>query len=511
MSVKLVRTVGNQASLAVDVMGSFQVEETQQALPAAQALRIQADQNQLALYQGDQAIYRGSTITVTPHTYGLNQVIKINGKPYLGQMTFSLENGSIIRPINTLPIEDYLKGVVPNEMPASWELEALKAQSIAARTYAVRRAGQLIDDTVNYQVYNGFQWNERTSRAVDETKGQVLMHNGALIDALYSSSNGGMIEASGSLWHPNAYLPAKADPFDPQNPWSLSFKKVQLPLEGRDLQQADAWWNQVQETDPAISNTLRTWLQQNGYAQQAIKIVEITNLSFSGERTAGNRISKGQLGLTFIVKQADGSAQFMQRDFSDVPANAFRQMLGGGTVFKSLFVDSLGQQGDSWTISGKGYGHAVGMSQYGANAMAKQGKSANEITAFYYPGTALTAALPVSPQPTQIAQANHAVTTQTTQPPTAAAPKPTSQLAAAPVTANQANSLASRSAGLSRQGTIKASVLVGLRAQPNFQTQPTQTIKPGEQIEIIGKHDRWYHVKVGEVSGYVADDFVQLR
>ena len=98
--------------------------------------------------------------------------------------------------INELPIEDYLKGVLPSEMPASWPLEALKAQAVAARSYAVNHIRSLpeggwIDDTTKYQKYDGFRVeHERTNEAIRQTAGEVLTHQGRVITAWFSASNG---------------------------------------------------------------------------------------------------------------------------------------------------------------------------------------------------------------------------------------------------------------------------------------------------------------------------------
>ncbi len=397
VSVKLVNNIGSMTSLSIDLTGDFQLKENSQSYSTS-SLKVQTDQNALVLSKGSEILYRGSSITFLPDTYGVNSIIKVNSQPYLGQMQFVLENGLFIRPINTLPMEDYLKGVVPLEMPASWELEALKAQAIAARTYAVRRSNQVIDDSINFQVYGGYKWSEKSTRAVEETKGQVIQQNGQLIDALYSSSNGGMTEASESLWQPTSYLLSQTDPYDPQNKWSLSFQKTQIALEGKDLHHPETWWDQTREADPSISPSIKSWLQQNGYENHDLKLVRITNLIFHSDRTPGNRIKKGMMGLDFLAKHpnhgflrnTDGSLQVIHKDFVDVPAPSLRKLLGGGNRFKSYFIDSLSDDNNSYAIHGRGFGHGVGMSQYGANEMSKQSKTAKDILAFYFSGTAIT-------------------------------------------------------------------------------------------------------------------------
>ncbi|MBR8644346.1 SpoIID/LytB domain-containing protein [[Brevibacterium] frigoritolerans] len=97
-------------------------------------------------------------------------------------------------------MEDYLKGVVPLEMPALWHPEALKAQAIAARTYALRHQSTIIDDTVSYQVYGRAAGHYQTNSAIEQTKGMVIKHDGEIIEAFFSSSNGGMTESNSNVW-----------------------------------------------------------------------------------------------------------------------------------------------------------------------------------------------------------------------------------------------------------------------------------------------------------------------
>ncbi|MDI3410740.1 SpoIID/LytB domain-containing protein [Bacillus sonorensis] len=112
---------------------------------------------------------------------------------------------------------------------ASWPLEALKAQAVAARTYSVSKIGQTVADTTAFQVYGGYSWSANSSKAVDQTKGKVLKYNGSLITAVYSSSNGGYTEASNEVWSSKVpYLIAKKDSMDPQNSWSLKLSKTQI-------------------------------------------------------------------------------------------------------------------------------------------------------------------------------------------------------------------------------------------------------------------------------------------
>ena len=137
--------------------------------------------------------------------------------------------------VNVLGIEKYLSSVVGSEMPTKWPMEALKAQAIASRTYALKQKGNLfydIDSTEKSQVYNGLESRTyKTIRAVRSTRSLVLTYNNKLIDALFHSSSGGMTENSQDVWQNKyPYLSSVKD-FDKQNPklrWQKRFSNEEL-------------------------------------------------------------------------------------------------------------------------------------------------------------------------------------------------------------------------------------------------------------------------------------------
>ena len=138
------------------------------------------------------------TFSISP--VNSESLLYINNRSYHGTFQFTVESGKYVRPINSLYIEDYLKGVVPREMPALWHMEALKAQTIAARTYALSNQSRVIDDTISYQVYGGAEGHMNSDKAILETTGLVLKYNNSLVDAVFSSSNGGVTELNSNAW-----------------------------------------------------------------------------------------------------------------------------------------------------------------------------------------------------------------------------------------------------------------------------------------------------------------------
>ncbi|WP_282062123.1 SpoIID/LytB domain-containing protein [Bacillus pumilus] len=329
-----------------------------------------------------------NTVRVVPEKYSTKNILQIAGKPYLGSVNFAIESGYIRPTLENIPFEDYLKGVVPNEMPASWHVEALKAQSVGARTYSVKSIGKVVPDTTAFQVYGGYNWYTNSTKAVDATKGKVLKYNNQLISATYYSSNGGYTEASEEVWA-NAlpYLVAKKDTKDPVNAWTLKLSKKQL---GTTLtaSKAASQWSKAKETNATDLAGLKSWLLKNKEtAASDMKIASISSLTFSG-KTKGQRAKTVSIKLTYHLKNKTGTYAVNKSTTASMKMTEFRSIMGA-TKVKSTFA-SVKNNTNDFTISGKGYGHGIGMSQYGAKARAESGNSYSSILSFYYPGTNLT-------------------------------------------------------------------------------------------------------------------------
>lgn len=261
--------------------------------------------------------------------------------------------------IEKLPLEQYVVGVVASEMPADFEHEALKAQSLTARTYIVRHLlaeknislpkGADVGDTQLHQVYKNdedlkkiwgsdYNWKiNKIRKAVYETKGQIIVYNNQPITAAYFSTSNGYTENSEYYWT-NAipYLKSVASPWDLQSP-KYSDKKVLT----------------VKEFEQKLGVKLNN----------SAKIGEIVS------RTPGNRVAKVNIsGKEFTGREIREKLELRSTDFT------------------------WERKGDQIIITTKGFGHGVGMSQYGANGMAKEGKTYKEIIQYYYKGVEITEA-----------------------------------------------------------------------------------------------------------------------
>lgn len=258
--------------------------------------------------------------------------------------------------IENIPLEEYVIGVVASEMPAEFETEALKAQALAARTYITKQLmneqtlsapeGSVVTDTQMHQVYKNpeelkgiwgkdYTWKlKKITEAVAATQGTILTYDNKPIDALFFSTSNGYTENSEAYW---------------------------------------------QEAFPYLKSVKSTWDQKSPkfYDQKIVSIKEFENkldVSIGSDGSVG-KITALTPGKRVATVEVDGK-KFTGRDV--------REKL---ELKSSDFTWEI--KGDSVVIETEGFGHGVGMSQYGANFMAEEGKSYTDIVAHYYKGTAV--------------------------------------------------------------------------------------------------------------------------
>lgn len=287
----------------------------------------------------------GKKQTVTKGTLGgvvrfrSGDALSVNGMSVRGDVVAVPQAGGVLL-VNVIPLEDYLVGVLGSEMPRSFPPEALKAQAIAARTYALQKKleqyGQPyhLGSSVISQVYGGLKAEDpRTREAVEATRGLVLTYDLQPIEAYFHSSCGGKTESGlQALGRELAYLKPVACPCGklPTSKWSMA-------VSSDDLKAAFG----TKPSDLRIE-----------------------------ARTATGRATRVALGPT-----------------RSVDAVTFRERLGYGKL-KSLQFQ-LAPSSSGWAITGTGFGHGAGLCQWGAKVLADQGKDFKQILAHYYPGTEL--------------------------------------------------------------------------------------------------------------------------
>ncbi len=428
VTVKLVNYVKDPTALNFNVIGSYQIKGSEIKIESSQVeeYSVKAESSDVVLYRGNTKLKNfGNSMTLVPTiTNAMDSFVAIGDKKYLGEMKFTIE-GKYIRPVNTLSMEEYLKGVVPSEMPAYWGtnggMEALKAQAIAARTFALPRKNSLTDSQSS-QVYKGYDWFKTTNEAVDATAGKTLMYDGKYIGAYYSSTNGGMVMSNtnswGSSWIP--YLQTKVDPYDERmitryDYWDYSLGKQQIDLEELDLKKPEAWWSQVSELSSNVTEikNMKSWLVSKGKIKSTddIKITQIKKIDFTVPPFQSDQVLKGLVEFDYFLKNKDG---FVKDSNGQIKTNTMKiedtsynvRFMIGTTIMKSPYVKEIKDTKDSFVVSGSGFGHGIGMSQYGAYQQSKEGRNFEQILSFYYPGTDLVKESTESSVMTRLAGSN---------------------------------------------------------------------------------------------------------
>ena len=329
---------------------------------------------------------------------------------YTGDMCFSRPSGtSYLRLVNTLFLETYLYGVVSYEMSNSWPIEALKVQAVAARTYAMRylKAADATDeynigDTSATQVYHGLPTtNANVVAAVDATKGMALTIGGSLVDGVFSASNGGYIRTASEKWGgSNTYHVAKVDPYDYANTSSPTFTYY-IPKggEGADL---SALSSANQSKAKLFLSLLKAQIAKDeGVDASLVTINAITRVARSAKRTGsdtnGYEYTRLKVNSTVTIAPATSGGTSTTKNVTETILNYTNSTGGTAMELKTAFASysSLINTKNLWEmyntndskyyyITVRGYGHGVGMSQRGAQQMAKQGYKYTDILEFYY-------------------------------------------------------------------------------------------------------------------------------
>ncbi|MDF2984579.1 MAG: SpoIID/LytB domain protein [Eubacterium sp.] len=319
---------------------------------------------------------------------------------FRGQVEFFRKTGSDMTIINVLPMEEYLYGVVPNEIEAFSNPEALKAQAIAARTYSYvylnkhAAYGFNLCSTTDCHVYKGKSSESPiTNKAVDDTKDMVVTYNGKLAETLYFSSSGGMTEDSVNVWGSDiAYLKSVEDKYESGKSYKYNWT---LTFTADDLSQKLKNYNLGTVTGMEIT--------KKSEAGRPIEIVVKGTLKPEGVKITRDKcrtfLSLYSQWFT-ISTNADVNIE-VNGEEQKAPLSQVKVVTKDGETKISdpgEKVTIVGADGKNTTVSavpteyyfaGKGWGHAVGMSQEGAKGMADAGFTYDQILAHYYQGTAI--------------------------------------------------------------------------------------------------------------------------
>jgi stage II sporulation protein D len=306
--------------------------------------------------------------------------IIFNGKPYPGSLVLipiTHKNGQptgSMDVINHVGMESYLPGVLERELYGSWDPTAFRAAAIAGRSYAVFESSMNahkqfdLESTTASQAYGGRTTNPKALSAVNQTRGQLLEFNGRIVPAFYSSSCGGSGQDAKAAFT-----------------WLPSLPNMQ-PLRGQDhggwCQQSDKFrWGPMTRAKATLAFRIKSWGGSQDHpikALRGIRDIRISRVNAAGRPTAF--AVSDQAGMTYTL----GPEQFR------FACNASAKGIAKPSKGQSLNSSHVKVKVGSTTVTfydGRGFGHGVGLCQFGAQGLAKSGYNAYSILSFYYPGS----------------------------------------------------------------------------------------------------------------------------
>ena len=282
--------------------------------------------------------------------------LQFGGNTFSGDVILRANNNGRLDIIEVLPIEKYLTGVLGSEMGAGWPMEALMAQAVASRSFALRQIHPEkpydVTATITSQVFKSAANPERAiAIAVKNTEGQVLTYGNKILDAYFHSYCAGHTENPSKVW-----LGSKAETPKPLAGVKDSHCK-KAPAKVRNI------WSAT------VSSSLLLKMAKTKKA----KVKKINSIALGKKDSSGRYPS-------ITLKTDQGNVE--------ISSNQLRMEAGPSKVKSTMFA-SIKKTKDGWTISGKGNGHGIGMCQWGAKAMAEKGKNYKQILKQYYPGAAI--------------------------------------------------------------------------------------------------------------------------
>lgn len=522
-------------------------------LPGGSELSVQLTEGALYLYLNGLAMKAGDDLRLIRQADASAEEIGFRRTNYpalyQGDLRLTAEDGAI-RPILTIAVEDYLLGVTPYEMSDYFPLEALKAQTVAARTYALRKQGSHEDydvvDTTNDQVFKGYVSGfANAERAVRETVGVCGFYQGELAQCYYAASNGGRTELPETVWPGGSKTPYYAsveDPYDVENPAS-SVKRTEIRRnysnEGSDIAPyglrrllAETFAGELTslgfDPTPGSVRVLRTEeleLIREGDEPVALRmkvclsartkteIVPPTDPDqtevelFLGDETAASSTTSSPLPPVETLAPS-ASPRPVYGPFVEIEEPFECSVSIFPTAEKLLGMDlssnyenelwSLTETEDGYLLEARRYGHGAGMSQRGAEWMAaRYQKTYQEILRFYYPGMELArysytaVELPEVPEPLA----------RTPGP----APTPTPRPTPAPVslTPEEGQRMATVT-GVAEDSSLN------LRSAPDLSGEILTRLYRGQRLLVEEQcpEEGWVKVRMDGADGYVMESYL---
>ncbi len=527
-----VRLSASYDDINLGVKGTYLLKET--GAVVSSDINISLSGSQLVATCGNSVLYSGTEFTLVRQSGLLRQYSRQHGwRHYLGDMNYKAVSDGLggykLAVTNTVGMEDYLIGVVAYEMSNTFPLEALKAQAVAARSYAASKispsASYDIVDTASDQVYKGYDSTlTNVIAAVNATKGQVLANSsGALVQAYYSASNGGQTESTANAWgSPLPYYQMKDDPYDLRNTMSptakLTLPKIVSEASPLDASLAGFLKNQLSPrlsalgysgfTDTfsilgcsaAVAYSPKYPEPSRSYTR--VKLYLTVGVSASGTSVAPPQfltlegipdyvLYVNENRLVTLAERAQIEAAYYASVSSSggaggtVPVEldiAFSDLAAAGLYANSsLRMFGVAETATGFELVNSRYGHGVGMSQRGAQQMANEGMSYLDIINFYYSSISISQISTVS-----------ATTDAVTGP-----ADPVDFIATLPEPSAVSGKLAAQTA---------------VKSQPSSSASTVVTLKANASVHIVGHHGGWLLVLTASGKcGYLPQDAVHLN
>lgn len=379
-----------------------------------------------AAFLPDNELLQQGRVTIAPENGGrlLIKSVKRNKEAhyYRGIIELYDDEGGIVI-INELSIDEYLYAVVPSEMPVSYNMEALKAQAVCARSYAymqvmsggLPKIGAHVDDSTAYQVYNNTSETAESIEAVNQTSGNVITYNGDIVSAYYFSTSCGYTANGSDVWlgmKNVGYLSAGLQNDVPVNEtYDLSDGKAfKNFIDNKPVTTYDAsfpWYRwQVKLSESQIRNSFEKSVQNRYNINPSLILTKDENGNYVSrkidsigkiKRIKAGRRSEGGIITSLIIKGSKATVKVLSEynirlllaPTGSVITRNDGSVVNGLSLLPSAFfyIDTETDNGEKvFVLKGGGYGHGVGMSQNGASRMADSGYTYTDILEHYYKG-----------------------------------------------------------------------------------------------------------------------------
>ena len=534
------KSLGEVYALNIQLSGSYSLNgDASFRFDENAALRATAVGNEVWLSVSGISMNMGEGLTLTRHKASGENGLYIEGsqrgKLYCGSLRLTAEDGRL-KPVLLMDIEEYLYGVVPYEMSDSFPIEALKAQAVAARTYALQRRADSrsrdydVVDTTADQVFMGYDPAfVNAAEAVNSTKGLCGTYKGQYATCYYTASNGGQTAMANDILGTtgdDGYLAVTDDPYDVENPKSkvtsiaLRADAYALPeLFVKEMKAAAAEhlaaMNMSDEADDIFLDSIVSVVPHNPKAGEPNRMYQSLTVAFTvsacpmeeiytqptnidrihalfGRDTYEPVLLGEQPGDPVLVEDVFSCEIGIYDQLKSLPDMAISSIDCEITTVS----EQQGAECNEFIIELRRYGHGVGMSQRGAQWMAGQyGKSCMEILSFYYPGLSFA----------QKALAD------STLPALSALP-------AGVALGSEGSAVPQQELPPLKEGERYAAVTLStawstlnMRAAPSTDAAILSILSNGWRVIVMDEQDGWAHVKTAEAEGYVSSQYLTME